>query len=169
MGVRLGVCTRVGVCVGVCTRVWVCASVCAHVCGCVRLCAHAWVGVSVCVHTCVGVCVQLFVTLWTVAHKAPLSMRLSRQEYQSGLPCPPPGDLPTPGIEPRSPALQVDSLLSEPPGMPKNTGVGSLSRLQGIFQTQEMNQSLLDCRRIFYQLSYLGSPQNIASVLQFSR
>ena len=48
-------------------------------------------------------CVQLFVTLWTVAHKAPLSMGFSRQEYWSGLPCPPPADLPDPGIE--SPSL----------------------------------------------------------------
>ena len=46
--------------------------------------------------------VQLFVTLWTVAHQAPLSMGFSRQEYCSGLPCPPPGDLPNPGIEPAS-------------------------------------------------------------------
>ena len=51
----------------------------------------------------------------------------SRQEYWSGLPCPPPGDLPSPGIKPRSPALQADSLPSEPPGKPKNTGVGRLS------------------------------------------
>ena len=51
----------------------------------------------------------------------------SRQEYWSGLPCPPPGVLPNPGIEPRSPAFQVDSLPSEPPEMPKNTGVGSRS------------------------------------------
>ena len=55
------------------------------------------------------------------------------QEYWSGLPCPSPGDLPNPGIEPRSPALQADSLPSKPPGKPKNTGVGSLSLLQGIF------------------------------------
>ena len=47
------------------------------------------------------------------------------------------GDLPKPGIEPRSPTLQVDYLLSEPPGKPMNTGVGSLSLLQGIFQTQK--------------------------------
>ena len=52
----------------------------------------------------------LFVTLWTVAHQAPLSMGFSRQDYSSGLPCPPPGDLPNPGIKPTSPALQVDSL-----------------------------------------------------------
>ena len=75
----------------------------------------------------------------------------------SGLPCPPPGDLPNPGIEPGSPALQVDSLPSEPPGKPKNTGVGSTSLLQGNFPTQESNWGLLHCRRILYQLSYLGS------------
>ena len=62
--------------------------------------------------------VWLFATLWTAAHQAPLSTGVSRQEYWSGLPCPPPGDLPKPGIEPRSPALQVDSLPSEPPGKP---------------------------------------------------
>ena len=53
----------------------------------------------------------------------------SRQEYWSGLPYPPPGDLPNPGIKPRCPALQVDSLPSEAPGKPRNTGVGSLSLL----------------------------------------
>ena len=65
--------------------------------------------------------VWLFVTPWTVAHQTPLSMGLSRQKYWSGLPCPPPGDLPDPGIEPRSPespVLQVDSLPTEPPGKP---------------------------------------------------
>ena len=51
-----------------------------------------------------------------VDYRLSLSMGFSRQEYWSGLPCPPPGDLPNPGIEPRSPALQVDSLQSEPPG-----------------------------------------------------
>ena len=61
-------------------------------------------------------CVQLFATLWTVAHQAPLSMGFSRQEYWSGLPFPSPRDLPKPGIEPGSPALQADSLSSEPPG-----------------------------------------------------
>ena len=49
------------------------------------------------------------------------------------------GDLPNPGTEPRSPALQADSFLSEPPGKPKNTGVGSLSLLQGTFPIQELN------------------------------
>ena len=84
--------------------------------------------------------VGLFVTPWTVDCQAPLSMEFSRQEYWSGLPCPLPGDLPNPGIKPRSLALQANSLMSEPPGKPKNTGVGSLSLLQGIFLTQESNQ-----------------------------
>ena len=55
---------------------------------------------------------------WTVAHQAPLSMGFSRQEYWSGLPFPSPGDLPDPGIEPRSPTLQADALTSAPPGKP---------------------------------------------------
>ena len=53
--------------------------------------------------------VRLFATLWTVAHQAPLSMGFPRQEYWSGLPFPAPGDLPDPGIEPRSPALQAEA------------------------------------------------------------
>ena len=60
--------------------------------------------------------VRLFATLWTIAHQAPLSMGFSGQEYWSGLPFPSPGDLPNPGMESRSPALQVDALTSEPPG-----------------------------------------------------
>ena len=74
-----------------------------------------------------------------------------------GVPFPSSGDLPNPGIEPRSPALQVDSLPSEPQGKPKNTGVGSLSLHQKIFPTQESNWSPLHCRQILYQLSYEGS------------
>ena len=62
--------------------------------------------------------VRLFATPWTVARHAPLSMGFSRQECWSGLPFPSPGDLPNPGIEPRSPALQADTLTSEPPGNP---------------------------------------------------
>ena len=86
-----------------------------------------------------SLCVQLFVTLWTVICQAPLFMGFSRQEYWSGLPCAPPGDPPNPEIKPKCPALQVDSLQSEPPGKPKNTGVGSLSLLQGTFPTQNSN------------------------------
>ena len=87
-----------------------------------------------------------------------MSMEFSRPEYCRGLPFCSPGHLPNPGIEPRSPALQADSLPADPPGKPKNTGVGSLSLLQRIFPTQESNQGLLHCRRILYQLSYQGNP-----------
>ena len=68
--------------------------------------------------------VQLHVTPWTVALRVPLSMGLSRQEYWSGLPFSSPGDLPDLGIKPtslKSPALQADSLLLEPPGKPYAT------------------------------------------------
>ena len=85
-------------------------------------------------------------------------MRFSRPEYWRGEPFPSPGDLRNPGIEPRSPALQADSLPAEPQGKPKNTGGGSLSLLQKIFLTQESNQGLLHCRRILCQLSYQGIP-----------
>ena len=69
---------------------------------------------------CVCVCVICSVvsdsaTSWIVAHQALLSMDFSREEYWSGLPFPSPGDLPNPGTEPQSPALQADSLLTKPP------------------------------------------------------
>ena len=69
------------------------------------------------------------------------------------------GILPISGIKPRSPELQADSLPSEPPGKPKDTGVGSLFLLQGIFPTQESNQGFLHCRQILYQLSQNGNPR----------
>ena len=56
---------------------------------------------------------------WTIACQTLLSLEFSREEYWSGLPFPSPGDLPNPGIEPQSPALQADSLPSEPPGKPR--------------------------------------------------
>ena len=62
--------------------------------------------------------VRLFASLWTVAYQSPQSLEFSRQKNWSGLPFPSPGDLPDPGIEPRSPALQADPLPSEPPGNP---------------------------------------------------
>ena len=99
-----------------------------------------------------------YVTPWTVAQQVPLLMGFSKQACWSGLPCPPPVDLPKPGIESRSPALQEDSLPSELLGKSKNTGVGSLSLLQSIFPTQELNQGLLPCMQILYQLSYQGNP-----------
>ena len=62
--------------------------------------------------------VRLFVTPWTVAHQAPLSVEFPRQEYWSGLPFPSSGDLPDPGIKPRSPELQVDLWESAYNGFP---------------------------------------------------
>ena len=75
---------------------------------------------SVCVCVCVCVCVVVSNSLQphTLAHQAPLSMEFPRQEYWSGLPFPSPGDLPDPRIEPMSPALQPDALLSELGGKP---------------------------------------------------
>ena len=75
------------------------------------------VPVCVCLLSCFSH-VQLYATLWTATHQAPLSMGFSRQEYWSRLPCPPPEDLPNPGTEPASSALQVASLPTEPPGNP---------------------------------------------------
>ena len=94
----------------------------------------------------------LFATSWTNLEY------IMPSEVWSGEPFPSPGDLPNPGIKPRSPILQADSLPAEPQGKPKNTGVGSLSLLHGIFPTQESNQGHLHCRYILYQLSYHGSP-----------
>ena len=62
--------------------------------------------------------ILLFVILWTIAHQAPLFMGFSRQTYWSGLPFLPPGDLPDPGIEPTSPALEGGFFTPEPPGTP---------------------------------------------------
>ena len=63
-----------------------------------------------------------------------------------------------PRIEPRSPALLADCLTSKPPRKLKNTGVGSLTLLQGIFPSKELNQGLLHCRQIPYLLSYQRGP-----------
>ena len=98
--------------------------------------------------------VQLFATPRTIQ-----SMEFSRPEYWSGWPFPSPGRLPNPGIKPRSPALQADSLPAEPQGKSKKTGVGSLSLLQGIFPTQGLNPGLPHCRQILDQLSHKGSPR----------
>ena len=80
-------------------------------------------------------CFRFFTTLWTTAHQVPLSMGFSRQEYWSGFPCPPPGDLPNPGIEHASPALQVDSLPLNHQGSPRGPSrecqASGTSRLPG--------------------------------------
>ena len=77
------------------------------------------------------------------------------------------------GIKPRPPTLQADSLPAETQGKPKNTGVGSLYLLQWIFPTQELNQGLLHCGQILYQLSYQESPRvrckNTTSQTQLSQ
>ena len=83
-----------------------------HICLCV--CAS----VSMCVCVCVLSPIWLFVTPWTAALQAPLSMGLPRQQYWSGLPCPPPGDLPEPEIKPMSPALADRFFPAEPLGKP---------------------------------------------------
>ena len=81
-------------------------------------------GFQLYIHVCVlshFIHIRFFATPWTVAWKAPLTMGFSRQEYCSELPCPPPGDVPNPGIKPPSavsPALQAVSLPIEPPGKP---------------------------------------------------
>ena len=114
----------------------------------------------------------------TVACQSPLSMEFSRQEYWSGLLFPTLGGLPNPGIKPESPvspglaggfleseshsvvsnSLQPHGLNSPWNSPGQNTGVGSLSLLQGIFPTQGLNPGPLHCRRILYQLSHKGSP-----------
>ena len=126
-------------------------------------------------------------TPWTAAHQAPLSMRFPRQGYWSGLPFPSPGDLPNPGIEPGSPALQADSLPSELPGKPFNyylvlvaqsyptlcdpmdcsplsmrfSRQGYWSGLPfpspGDLPNPGIEPRLLHCRQILYQLSHQGS------------
>ena len=78
---------------------------------------------SICGCVCVLSHVQLFVTPWTVAHQAPLSLGFPRKEYRSGLPFPPPEHLPNPGIKPTSPvspALADRFFTTEPPGRPKD-------------------------------------------------
>ena len=85
-------------------------------------------------------------------------MVVLQAKYLSGLPWLPPGDLPSPGIKPRYLTLQANSLLAEPRGKPKKTGVSSLSLLQGIFLTQESNWCLLHCRWVLYKLRYQERP-----------
>ena len=88
-------------------------------------------------HVCVCVCaldcfshVWLLATPWTIAHQAPLSIGFSRKEYWSGLPYPPPGDLPHPGIEPRSPAWTGRFFTTETPGKPRRMRWGSSKKEQ---------------------------------------
>ena len=128
-------------------------------------------------------------TPWTVAHKFPLSMGFSRQEYWSGLPFPSPGHLPDSWIKPTSHALaggffttsatweahlyesrsesrsavsnslRLHELYSPWNSPGQNTGMSSHSLLQGIFPTQGSNSGLPHCRQILHQLSHQGSPR----------
>ena len=95
--------------------------------------------------------VWLFVTPWTI-----LTMEFPGQNTGVGSLSLLQGIFPTQESNFRSPTRQEDSLPAEPPGKPKNPGVGSLALLQRIFPTRELNQGLLHCRRILYQLSYQG-------------
>ena len=130
---------------------------------------------------CVCVCIYIYIYIWMMEYWAMLCwVAQSCPTLFKSMDCTPPGssvhgnslgqntrvgchallqgNLPNSGIEPRSPALQADSLPSEPPGKPKHTGVGSLSLLQGIFSTQESKRGLPHWGWILYQMSYLGSP-----------
>ena len=92
------------------------------------------------------------VTPWTVSHQAPLSMGVSRQEYCSGLPCLPPGNLPDPGIKPGSPALDADSLLSEPPGKPRKLHV-----IAGMFKITRKARMMFYLKALLQNMSSVGT------------
>ena len=97
-------------------------------------------------------CVRLLVTPWTAARQAPLSMGILQARILEWVAMPSSRG----SSQPRD-QTQGDSSPSEPPGKPKNIGVGSLIPSPGNFLTQELNQGLLHCRWILYQLSYQGS------------
>ena len=91
-------------------------------CRSIKLSSNTWTKRELCMHAQSLSRVWLFATLWTVAHQAPLSVKFPRQEYWSGLPFPPPGDLPGPGIEitsPEAPALAGRFFTTKPPGKPQ--------------------------------------------------
>ena len=108
--------------------------------------------------------VWLFATPWTIP-----SREFPRPEHWSGVALPFSRLLSNPGVEYRYPALRADSLQSEPLGKPKNTGVGSLSLLQGIFLTQESSRGLLHCTWILYQLSYQGKYSLFIHILSHTK
>ena len=87
---------------------------------------------------------RLFGTPRTVAYQAPPSMGFSRQQYWNGLPFPSPGDLLDPGIEPGSPALQADALLSESPGKPPSHTNKVLGKTEGKRRRRRQRMKLLD-------------------------
>ena len=113
--------------------------------------------------------VRPFVTLWTVTYQAPPSMGFSRQEYWSGLPFPSPGNLPDPGIEPGSPALQAVSLTSEPPRF--------LSKFQRIIDwmhcaSLDTPSTLLSpnlCPRRLTCMDYINPPPVLCCMVSFGQ
>ena len=109
--------------------------------------------------------VWLFAIPWTAAHQAPLSMGILQARILEWVALPSSrGSSQLRGQTQVSP-LQADSLPSEPPGKPENTGVGSLSLLQGNLHNQELNWGLLYCRQILYQLGYQGrAPVNFHTI-----
>ena len=115
--------------------------------------------------------VRLFATPQTVALQAPLSMGFSRQEYWSGLSCPPPGDLPDPGIKPRSPALQVDSLPTEPPGKPRRRMTAALIVvdliLKGCALRQQCYVKVMLCQIVNFRIStFIGGKESGSQLSQ---
>ena len=104
--------------------------------------------------------VLLFATPWTVAYQASLSMGFSRQEYWIGLSFPSPGDLPDPGIEPGSPALEADALISEPPGKQQRPNPGPLHWEHGVLTPGPWNLNPWTTREVpgvsFYQIQSSG-------------
>ena len=107
--------------------------------------------------------VQLFAIPRSVARQALLSMVFLQARILEWFAMPSSKGLPNPGINPGLPCCRQILLPFGPPGKPKNTGVGSLSLLQGNFLTQELNRGLLHCRWILQQLSYPGSPYSTAA------
>ena len=116
--------------------------------------------------------VRLFATSWTVARQASLSLEFSRQEYQSGLPFPSPGDLSDPGIKPGSPELQANTLLSELLGKPQyfperaknqhwikdwNIMDCSIAKLEGAWQWRNAFKILREPKLLHAIYKYEGS------------
>ena len=101
---------------------------------------------------------RLFVTPWTAAHQAPLSMEILQARILEWVAMPSSRGSSQPWDQTQVSCMQAGSLPAEPPGNLTTTGVGSLSLFQGIFPTQKSNQDLLHCRWFLYQLSYQGSP-----------
>ena len=116
--------------------------------------------------------VRLFATPWTLAYQDPQSMGFSRQEYWSGLPFPSPGDLPDPGFEPGSPALQADTLPSEPPGSPALSKRSSCWKARKLWKHRESFQqprAILTAAFHWEAGQSTVSPVNLASHSVLSR